>query len=254
MSKHQRVRFSSVYVITLAGLGSVFVLASLHNQQLNGDSTKDLLVESPKKAQNDAKAESNKLDSVIACPQYVWMHHGSYCSYYALEEDTCAPLNLDSTNCMLPQGTCGAMPANCIASFRDGDPGADGYPGDIATVQLKYPANPSPAQFDITFLKSIVVKFRDANSHIIYAQIFAAYVVPKFVPGCAQYLAPPAIISRGIEIKEPIDIDVDYDFSIEPARNPIKPSAGRGHCYIYKSGSISVDIITHRHTPPHNLK
>ena len=83
-----------------------------------------------------------------------------------------------------------------------------------------------------------VIKFNYRPDRPIYAQIFIAKVTLR------EGDLPPTIVARGLEIEATTKVRHDYT-ALNPGQDPLKPSPGRPHAFLYSHGAVTVEIITH---------
>lgn len=194
------------------------------------------------------------LSDTQICPMYVWMSHGSYCSYYALGCPSGAPQNYDSTACNLTTSGCGS--GNCLPMplILIPPPGQEGYgyPTEPMVPKLDGVPRHSPkVRLDNYLTKT--VKFKGKGDQVIYAQVFFAKAVPVLNTGNG------ISVSRGLQISDlPTGTAADIDVTQPQSGGPvITPVHGQGHAYKLtlpdaSLGSAEVVIVLHYSTPGHD--
>lgn len=209
-----------------------------------------------------------RVDDIAICPLFVWMNHGSYCSYYATGYTSCTPQNYDSADCSLHSGGCstgiGCLPLSAardgkqvfVASpvEKDGYGDANGSPApEVVGGQLP---GANLRDLDIRSLVTKTLKFKGPGPDPIYAQIFIAYVIPRVQPP-NQPPIQGVYVTRGMQVAGPI-AKVDYDFTATPAPvgASIREKAGFAHAYLFSATDNAacakeVTIVLHRSTQGH---
>ena len=206
--------------------------------------------------QEAVAAEAAATRATHACPRYVAMNFGSYCTYYAQLCPGCQPVSYNSTSCML--GTAG----NCmdtVAPVCEGcqqlraeqraadDPGALGYDKDIE-------GNPQ-RQKELEFAKvekSVVgkVKVKELDTFVIKflggpdskTEIFAQIFVVKVDPQDKEDKERPTVyLGSGIEIVAPEATTPVLDLTASPGA--VTCIGGRPFAYQYHHGDMSVEVI-----------
>lgn len=200
------------------------------------------------------------------CPQYVWMNHGSYYSYYALGCPSHQPQNYDTTVSATYQGCsteCPNLlrPDDAIYSNGYGAP-HEGVAISVDDGELPH-ADISNLSFDNYQSAIILFDHYPANGgpkQQMYAQIFSVQIVPKKPITATPWLQA----HRGLQIQPPkVPTDskkpvIVYDLrktSTNSENNPyglsIEPKEHYPHCYIVTCpegspfGNCTIPVVTH---------
>jgi hypothetical protein len=159
--------------------------------------------------------------TVTRCPMYMYMNHGSYCSYYSLLSPTCGqPASLDAT-CGLTPG-CSSPYANCVTCMlRKSGTAAKTVSGVTHTHErlAKEGFDPNnisdvPDWTVVTKCTSITVEFcKEVGGggvpcnppKLRYARVFEVDVKPTVSKH------PPKTFYVGHQIDEPPTVDLSVD-------------------------------------------
>ena len=191
------------------------------------------------------------------CPQYIWMNHGSYYSFYALSCTSGTPKNYDSS---LPTTYSGCT-TECPFLIRPNLPGHienAGYGNSMTDVAEPLGVNEIPggdtARLRITPKVTIGVKFKAVDGSDLFAEVFQAELAP--LSGATILTA-----TRGLQVsRDPAASGVRvYDLSSGSSSGmSIHGAAGTPHTYLLECADTSplgkrctINIVTHRSAPGH---
>jgi hypothetical protein len=191
------------------------------------------------------------------CPQYIWMNHGSYYSFYAIKcEETHSPVNYDSTDAATFLG----CQSNCPYLFGKTSTEVEevGYGStdtDIAgpIIGSKIP-NGDNQHIKVKESKTIFVRFVPKNGKDeIIAQVWKVDV------SVTSAIGTDAILTRGTQVSTHPTGATVYPVSMiasDEVGMSILPAAG-GHAHVLTCGKGSplgeckVSIVSHRSAPGH---
>lgn len=192
------------------------------------------------------------------CPQYIWMNHGSYYSFYALKcTETMTPVSYDSS---LPTTYLGCS-SDCpfLVALTATEVEQSGYGNSDTDIAQSLQAGEIPGgdtnRLVISPETTIFVSFTPEKGKKIFAQIWKAKISPKASSGGFVEF------TRGTQV-----LSVPPGAKVYPVTSTnsnglmISPALGKAHTYTLSCdkdspmGACRVSIVSHRSAPGHTLR